>query len=195
MYITDRAVFRLADDGIRLEEVADGVGPLAQLSAYRTVDKATLSEFNKVRQGTSITDVRRIFGTNGTITDFDYGILQDPRSYPVWEFCGDAGVSICLQVRAAAFPIRAASILKAGTGRGCGHDGADQHRAVGLGGETQAAADLRQRDVDDIEVDRHDEVRQGQEPDRGRSGAARRGCGVHGWAPLIRSVREFRSLH
>ena len=39
------------------------------ISAYRTVDKATLSEFNKVRQGTSITDVRRIFGTNGTITE------------------------------------------------------------------------------------------------------------------------------
>lgn len=43
--------------------------------------------------------------TGGSKLEFDYSILQDARSYPVWEFCGEAGISICLQVRVAAFPI------------------------------------------------------------------------------------------
>lgn len=43
--------------------------------------------------------------TGGSKLDFDYAVLTDPRSYPVWEFCGEAGVPVCLQVRMPAFPI------------------------------------------------------------------------------------------
>jgi predicted TIM-barrel fold metal-dependent hydrolase len=38
----------------------------------------------------------RIF-TGGSTKAFDPSSLDDPRSFPAWEFCGEAGISICLQ--------------------------------------------------------------------------------------------------
>ncbi len=41
----------------------------------------------------------RLF-TGGSTKGFDPSSLDDPRSFPAWELCGDAGVAICLQTDA-----------------------------------------------------------------------------------------------
>ncbi|MBF9033036.1 amidohydrolase family protein [Rhodobacterales bacterium HKCCE2091] len=43
--------------------------------------------------------------TGGSKLAFSYDVLKDPAAAPVWEFCGAAGLPICLQVRSPAFPI------------------------------------------------------------------------------------------
>lgn len=43
--------------------------------------------------------------TGGSKLEFSYGVLEDPKSFPVWEYCGASALPICLQVRPPAFPI------------------------------------------------------------------------------------------
>jgi L-fuconolactonase len=43
--------------------------------------------------------------TGGSKLEFDFSWLNDPRSFPVWEYAEEKGVSICVQARAPAFPI------------------------------------------------------------------------------------------
>lgn len=43
--------------------------------------------------------------TGGSKMNFDYDVLADRRADPIWDFCGEAGIPICLQVRVPAFPI------------------------------------------------------------------------------------------
>ncbi len=43
--------------------------------------------------------------TGGSKLEFDFSWLDDPRSFPVWEYAGENGISICVQARAPAFPI------------------------------------------------------------------------------------------
>lgn len=43
--------------------------------------------------------------TGGSKLKFDFSWLDDPRSFPVWEYAGEAGIPICLQGRPPAFPI------------------------------------------------------------------------------------------
>lgn len=42
--------------------------------------------------------------TGGNKTELDFSWLDDPRSYPVWEYAGAAGIPICIQTRPPAFP-------------------------------------------------------------------------------------------
>ncbi|OBZ93427.1 amidohydrolase [Pararhizobium polonicum] len=43
--------------------------------------------------------------TGGSKLEFDFSWLDDPRSYPVWNYAGETGTPICIQGRAPAFPI------------------------------------------------------------------------------------------
>jgi len=43
--------------------------------------------------------------TGGSKLEFDFSWLDDPRSFPVWQYAGENGISICVQARAPAFPI------------------------------------------------------------------------------------------
>lgn len=43
--------------------------------------------------------------TGGSKLKFDFSWLDDPRSFPIWEFAGEAGIAICVQGRPPAFPI------------------------------------------------------------------------------------------
>lgn len=43
--------------------------------------------------------------TGGSKLEFDFSWLDDPRSFPIWEFAAEAGVPICIQARPPAFPI------------------------------------------------------------------------------------------
>lgn len=43
--------------------------------------------------------------TGGSKLEFDFSWLNDARSFPVWEYAGTAGLPICIQARAPAFPI------------------------------------------------------------------------------------------
>lgn len=43
--------------------------------------------------------------TGGSKLKFDFSWLNDPRSFPVWERAGAAGIPICVQARVPAFPI------------------------------------------------------------------------------------------
>ncbi len=42
--------------------------------------------------------------TGGSKLEFDFSWLNDPRSYPIWEFAGKNGIAICVQTRPPAFP-------------------------------------------------------------------------------------------
>ncbi len=43
--------------------------------------------------------------TGGSKLEFDFSWLNDPKSFPVWEYAEKNGVSMCIQARAPAFPI------------------------------------------------------------------------------------------
>jgi L-fuconolactonase len=45
----------------------------------------------------------RIF-TGGSTKSVDASILDDARAYPVWELCGERGISICIQTNASGIP-------------------------------------------------------------------------------------------
>jgi L-fuconolactonase len=49
-----------------------------------------------------VTGLRLYMG--GSKMKFDFSILTDPLSYPVWERAGAAGIPICVQARVPAFP-------------------------------------------------------------------------------------------
>jgi predicted TIM-barrel fold metal-dependent hydrolase len=43
--------------------------------------------------------------TGGSKLKFDFSWLDDPKSFPVWDFAGETGIPICVQGRVPAFPI------------------------------------------------------------------------------------------
>jgi L-fuconolactonase len=43
--------------------------------------------------------------TGGSKLEFDFSWLNDARTFPVWEYAGANGISICVQARPPAFPI------------------------------------------------------------------------------------------
>jgi len=45
----------------------------------------------------------RIF-TGGSTKEVDASTLDDPRSYPVWELCGERSISMCVQTNASGIP-------------------------------------------------------------------------------------------
>jgi predicted TIM-barrel fold metal-dependent hydrolase len=43
--------------------------------------------------------------TGGSKLEFDHSWLNDKRSFPIWEFAGEAGIPVCVQCRPPAFPV------------------------------------------------------------------------------------------
>jgi predicted TIM-barrel fold metal-dependent hydrolase len=43
--------------------------------------------------------------TGGSKLEFDVSWLDDPRSFPVWEYAGERGISICIQTRPIGIPV------------------------------------------------------------------------------------------
>jgi len=46
----------------------------------------------------------RLFTTGSTMAGQQLGWLDDPRSFPAWEYADDAGIPVCLQMTAKAIP-------------------------------------------------------------------------------------------
>lgn len=53
--------------------------------------------------GSGLTGLR-IFTTGSTMAGQQLGFLDDPQSFAVWEYAGEAGIPICLQMTAKALP-------------------------------------------------------------------------------------------
>jgi L-fuconolactonase len=68
-----------------------------RLTAVGTVDLVQPDAPERIRgwMKRGITGLRLF--TGGSTREFDPSSLDDPRSFPAWELCSDAGISICLQ--------------------------------------------------------------------------------------------------
>ena len=85
--------------------VADAVAHFPQrCTAVGSIDMLAPDAADVARQWISrgITGFR-IF-TGGSTKEVDASTLDDARSYPVWELCGERGLSICVQTNASGIP-------------------------------------------------------------------------------------------
>ena len=75
-----------------------------RLTAVGSVDVMEASAPERIRHwmGRGITGLRLF--TGGSTAAFDPGLLDDPRSFPTWELCGEAGLAMCLQTDQAGLP-------------------------------------------------------------------------------------------
>jgi L-fuconolactonase len=69
----------------------------ARLTAVGSVDLPQPDATERIRHwmGRGISGLRLF--TGGSTAAFDPSTLDDPRSFPTWELCGEAGLSMCLQ--------------------------------------------------------------------------------------------------
>lgn len=85
--------------------VADAVARFPQrCTAVGSIDMLAPDAADVARQWISrgLTGFR-IF-TGGSTKEVDASALDDSRSYPVWELCGERGLSICVQTNASGIP-------------------------------------------------------------------------------------------
>ena len=78
--------------------VADSIGKYpGRLTAVGSVDLFQLDAPERIRHWMKrgITGLRLF--TGGSTAAFDPSLLDDARSFPAWELCGEAGLSMCLQ--------------------------------------------------------------------------------------------------
>jgi L-fuconolactonase len=68
-----------------------------RLTAVGSVDMLQPDAPERIRywMGRGVTGLRLF--TGGSTAGFDPSLLDDPRSFPAWELCGKAGLSMCLQ--------------------------------------------------------------------------------------------------
>jgi len=68
-----------------------------RFAAVGSVDLSQPDAPERIRHwmGRGVTGLRLF--TGGSTAAFDSRLLDDPRSFPAWELCGEAGLSMCLQ--------------------------------------------------------------------------------------------------
>jgi predicted TIM-barrel fold metal-dependent hydrolase len=85
--------------------LTDSIGKYpGRLTAVGTVDLLQADAPERIRQWMTrgVTGLRLF--TGGSTKAFDPSSLDDPRSFPAWELCSEAGLSICLQTDPTGLP-------------------------------------------------------------------------------------------